>query len=88
MNVLVTGGCGFIGVNLIKAILNRGDARILVVDDLSVGTREDLGRVTEFQEIGTSDLEGKELQATVSFIRGDIYGMRTWRSRPVVVWML
>ena len=56
-SILITGGCGFIGVNLIKALLNRGDARILVVDNLSVGTREDLGRVTEFQEIETSDLE-------------------------------
>ena len=71
-SILITGGCGFIGVNLIKALLSRGDARILVVDNLSVGTREDLGRVTEFQQIETSDLEGKELRATVSLIKGDI----------------
>lgn len=56
-SILITGGCGFIGVNLIKALLNRGDARILVVDNLSVGTRKDLSRVTEFQEIETSDIE-------------------------------
>ena len=71
-SILITGGCGFIGVNLIKALLDRGDAWILVVDNLSVGTREDLGRVTEFQEIETSDLEGKELRAMVLLIKGDI----------------
>jgi UDP-glucose 4-epimerase len=39
--VLVTGGCGFIGVNLISA-LRRRSASIRVLDNLSTGRREDL----------------------------------------------
>lgn len=37
--VLVTGGAGFIGANLIRVLLNRG-YRVSVLDDLSVGRRE------------------------------------------------
>jgi UDP-glucose 4-epimerase len=38
---LVTGGAGFIGSNLVDALLIRGDA-VTVVDDLSTGRRENL----------------------------------------------
>jgi len=72
LNILVAGGCGFIGVNLIKAILNRGDERVLVVDDLSVGTLEDLAQVAEFREVVISDLGNKRSLAEVSFVKGDI----------------
>jgi UDP-glucose 4-epimerase len=41
MNCLVTGGAGFIGSNLVDALLERGD-RVAVVDDLSTGRRENL----------------------------------------------
>jgi UDP-glucose 4-epimerase len=43
MNCLVTGGAGFIGSNLVDALLARGDA-VTVVDDLSTGRRENLDR--------------------------------------------
>ncbi len=42
MKALVTGGAGFIGSNLVDALLARGDEAI-VVDDLSTGRRENLG---------------------------------------------
>jgi UDP-glucose 4-epimerase len=41
MRTLVTGGAGFIGSNLVDALLARGDA-VTVVDDLSTGRRENL----------------------------------------------
>jgi UDP-glucose 4-epimerase len=47
---LITGGCGFIGCNLIKSLLNEGIDYIRIVDDLSVGSRKDLGRVCSFSE--------------------------------------
>src|SRR5699024_11073922 len=50
MNWLITGGCGFIGVNLIERLLRNPDNRIRVLDNLSVGTREDLAAVTDFSE--------------------------------------
>jgi UDP-glucose 4-epimerase len=41
MKALVTGGAGFIGSNLVDALLARGD-EVTVVDDLSTGRRENL----------------------------------------------
>ncbi len=41
MRALVTGGAGFIGSNLVDALLARGDS-VTVVDDLSTGRRSNL----------------------------------------------
>jgi UDP-glucose 4-epimerase len=41
MKALVTGGAGFIGSNVVDALLERGDA-VTAVDDLSTGRRENL----------------------------------------------
>jgi UDP-glucose 4-epimerase len=41
MKAMVTGGAGFIGSNLVDALLARGDA-VTVVDDLSTGRRQNL----------------------------------------------
>jgi UDP-glucose 4-epimerase len=41
MRALVTGGAGFIGSNLVDALLDRGD-EVAVVDDLSSGKAENL----------------------------------------------
>ena len=46
MRCLVTGGAGFIGSNLVDALLARGDA-VTVVDDLSTGRRENLSGALE-----------------------------------------
>src|SRR5262244_611322 len=41
MTVLVTGGCGFIGSNLVRRLAARG-RRVRILDDLSVGTRDNV----------------------------------------------
>ena len=46
MRALVTGGAGFIGSNLVDALLERGD-EVTVLDDLSTGRRENLAGALE-----------------------------------------
>ena len=41
MRIVVTGGAGFIGCNLVRALLER-DHEVIVVDDFSSGPRENL----------------------------------------------
>lgn len=49
---LITGGCGFIGTALIRRLkAEHSDVKIRVLDNLSVGTRDDLAKVCSFSEI-------------------------------------
>lgn len=50
MNWLITGGCGFIGRNLIRALFQEKGDYIRVVDNLSTGSKEDLAGVCNFEE--------------------------------------
>lgn len=38
---LVTGGCGFVGRNMVQRLYNTTTDRVLLIDDLSVGTHPD-----------------------------------------------
>ena len=52
---LITGGCGFIGTSLIKNLVTEGSHFIRVLDNLSVGARDDLARVCDFTETNTEN---------------------------------
>jgi UDP-glucose 4-epimerase len=45
MSVLITGGCGFIGRNLIGRLITDLECRIRIVDNFSVGRPEDIAAV-------------------------------------------
>jgi UDP-glucose 4-epimerase len=49
MRVLVTGGAGFIGSNLVDALLARGDD-VAVLDDLSTGKRDNVAAGARLRE--------------------------------------
>jgi UDP-glucose 4-epimerase len=73
MRALVTGGSGFIGSNLVDALLDRGD-EVTVVDDLSTGRIENLDaarrRGIAFHEADITD--GERLCKLVASARPDI----------------
>jgi UDP-glucose 4-epimerase len=70
---LITGGCGFIGTSLINTLVKEGGHRIRIVDNLSVGSRNDLAAVSDFTEIDGSDLTVKSSAlASCQLVVGDI----------------
>ncbi len=59
MKCLITGGCGFIGTNLIEFLFEKTDWEIVVLDNLTSGKVEDIESINGFSERG-------------KFIKGDI----------------
>src|SRR5258708_27174486 len=66
MRAIVTGGAGFIGSNLVDALLARGDA-VHVLDDLSKGRREN---VSAGAELHVADIRNPD--AVVDAVRPDV----------------
>jgi len=76
-NWLITGGCGFIGRNLILNLIRSDEFYIRIIDNLSQGTRQDLAQVCKFNEPDASDLNclgdlNCLLAGRVDLIVGDI----------------
>ncbi|MFT5432221.1 MAG: UDP-glucose 4-epimerase, partial [Myxococcota bacterium] len=63
-NFLVTGGAGFIGSNLVRALLKRGD-KVRILDDLSSGRRENLAGIESDVEFVEGDLRDEATLARV-----------------------
>ena len=59
MRVLVTGGSGFIGSNLARALLARGD-EVRVLDNFSTGNRDNLAGLEHDVELVEGDLRSYE----------------------------
>ena len=72
MNWLVTGGCGFIGVALVGSLVDEGGHAVRVVDNLAVGTREDLRAVCEFVEASRAEVGPMTSGSPVELVAGDI----------------
>ena len=66
MKVLVTGGAGFIGANLCRALADAGDVRhVVALDDLSTGTRANLTGAGGVELIEGSILDASLLDAVL-----------------------
>lgn len=66
--ILVTGGAGFIGSNLVDALIDEGHD-VVVVDNLYSGKRENLNPKAKFYQI---DICGQELERVFQKERPDI----------------
>jgi UDP-glucose 4-epimerase len=73
VRAVVTGGAGFIGSNLVDALLQRGD-EVVVVDNLSTGRIEFLDAAREFSSFSLveCDLFTQAAQLPVAFERADV----------------
>ena len=43
--IIITGGAGFIGSNLVKALLERDIEKLLIIDDLSTGSKSNISSI-------------------------------------------
>ena len=68
---LVTGGCGFVGRNMVKRLYRNTTDRILFIDDLSVGIhpREWLGHALDYEHKG---LEAYGKDERLFFLKADL----------------
>jgi UDP-glucose 4-epimerase len=71
MKALVTGGAGFIGSNLVDALLARGDA-VTVVDDLSTGRRENLASASAAELVELDIREAEALSELAARVKPEV----------------
>ncbi|WP_018124301.1 NAD-dependent epimerase/dehydratase family protein [Desulfovibrio oxyclinae] len=75
---LITGGCGFIGLNLIKHLIKQGGVTIRIVDNLSVGSRERLRQVVEYSNAEPDEEYGPA--GSVQLVVGDVTDMERMKN--------
>jgi len=67
---LITGGAGFIGSNIVEALVRRGE-RVRVLDDLSTGSLANLVAVQDCVEFMKGDL--RDMQVVRRAVEGVVY---------------
>src|ERR671911_1727832 len=89
VNWLVTGGCGFIGTALIQSLMEEGGHAVRVVDNLSVGTREDLAAAGDFVDVSSDGLgpvvPGEQVELVAGDITDEDLALRAARGADVIV---
>jgi len=69
MNWVITGGCGFIGISLIKKLIKEDGHNIRILDNLTTGTRDDLSEACVFSETLKNNIS---IFNNIELIVGDI----------------
>jgi UDP-glucose 4-epimerase len=76
MKWLITGGCGFLGTSVIKQLKKDGGHAFRILDNLTIGTREDLKEATAFTELEQNNLPELRID-DCQLIVGDIRNQAT-----------
>jgi len=69
---LITGGLGFLGRNLVRSLVGKKDNFIRIVDNLKVGSRDDLKDICHFNEVTSHDIQKPGSRIGVELLVGDI----------------
>jgi UDP-glucose 4-epimerase len=90
MRWLITGGCGFIGGNLICRLLSHSELGLRIVDNLSVGHTEKLAQITDFDMIDAASIgqpgnEGGGVELIVGDIRDEALAVRAAEGIDAIV---
>jgi len=88
MNWLITGGCGFLGTALITRLINETEDNIRVLDNLSVGTKEDLSLVSKFSEQSENNISwdhGERVVLVVGDVVDDELAIKVTDSADIIV---
>jgi UDP-glucose 4-epimerase len=90
VNWLITGGCGFLGTAFVRSLVEEGGHAVRVVDNLSVGEREDLEAVCRYVERAPEDLEafpasGEPVELVVGDILDERLALRAAEGADVIV---
>jgi UDP-glucose 4-epimerase len=86
MRWLITGGCGFIGRNLLIRAAKNSNAAFRIVDDLSTGTRQELAAAVDFIELDAADRSVEWTnwsRSRVELVRADIRDLSLARNAAV-----
>lgn len=70
MKILVTGGAGFIGSNLVDALAERETDEIIVADDFSSGKRENVAQHASNPRVRVAELDIRNKDAVRAIMRG------------------
>jgi UDP-glucose 4-epimerase len=70
VNILVTGGAGFIGSHLVDALAARDGHQIIVADDFSVGTRANLAQHASNPRVRVVELDIRDKARVAQVMRG------------------
>ena len=68
--VVITGGAGFIGSNLIKKLLSQGAENICVIDDLSTGKIENIKSYLDTNKVNLVDKRVEDCDNLDSLLEG------------------
>jgi UDP-glucose 4-epimerase len=68
MKILITGGAGFIGSNIVDALLQQ-EHQVVIVDNLSTGKKENINPNAKFYNI---DIRDKDLEKVFEKEKPDI----------------
>ncbi len=88
MKWLITGGCGFLGTSVIRQLLKEGGHSFRVLDNLSVGTRDDLAGVVSVVELeakNISEMQEGQCQLIVGDIRDEVITQEVSHDVDVII---